>query len=621
MDPSLADTNGYVTDAMIRHYRDRARGGAGLLITGNVACRRQGRVSPWMPLIESDDHVEGFARVSEAVHAEGGRVFVQVSHAGRQCLSEFTGEQPVSASAIPCPVMREAPRALDDEEVDALADDFAAAAARVQASGADGVEFHMAHGYLVCQFLSPYSNRRTDRWGGSPENRARLALEILRRARARVGPDFPIQCRLSADERVDGGIEPPLALDIATRLVAAGVTSLSISACNYESYRFNMPVYYLPTGTYAHLAAFVRAGLRAAGHDTPIVAVGRFRDGDASEAALIDGQADLVAMGRALIADPDLPRHLEADDEARVRPCLACNRCSEAITRGPLRCLVNPEAGRNPAPAPPASAPRRILVIGGGPGGVTAAIEAAHRGHAVRLVEARDRLGGRARDSAIPPGKEDFDRYADWLADRCAEAGVDVQLGTAITPGALAEEPADAILVAVGAEPRPPPEIGGLEHHPLVLHAPEALADPRPRRHVLIVGGGPEGCEVADAFAARDPAPAVSLVELRPKVGVGLPTSLRAILQSRLETAGVRLWTRRTVAAIEDGGVSLVDRRGRPKETLPPADLVVVATGVQVPVAWQALRDDPRVHLVGDAAQPATILEAVYEGWKLGRSL
>ncbi len=618
MDPSLADADGFVTDAMVRHYADRAAGGAGLLVTGNIACDPGGRVSPFMPLISDDAFVPGLRRVTGAVHAAGGRLFVQVSHAGRQTLAEFAGGETVSASDLPCPVMRSRPRPLEDAEILALADRFAEGAARAQAAGADGVEFHMAHGYLVCQFLSPYSNVRDDRWGGDALGRARFAVEIVRRTRAAVGPDFPIQCRLSADEKVDGGITPPLAIEYARRLVEAGATSLSISACNYESYRYNMPSYYLPTATYAPLARAVRQALGGA---VPVIAVGRIADGDTAERVLTDGDADLVAMGRALIADPELPRHLAAGAPESVRPCVACNRCAEAITRGPLRCLVNPEAGLGPDVSTPAERPGDVLVVGGGPAGVTAAVEAARRGHRVRLVEAGDRLGGKAHASGAPPEKEAFGRYAAWIARQAAAAGVDVRLRQRLAVDAIAADPADHVLLAVGAEPNAPPAIPGLADHPAVLHPEEALEDTAPRRHVLVLGGGPEGCEVADALAHRPDRPAVSVVELRRKVGLGLATSVRALLGERLVDAGVALHTGRTVASLDADGVTLADRRGRPNETLPPADLVVVAIGVHPAEGWDALADDPRVHRIGDSDRPATILEAVAAGWRAGRHL
>ncbi len=618
MDPSLADADGFVTDTMVRHYADRAAGGAGLLITGNIACDPVGRVSPWMPLLSDDRFVPGIARVAAAVHAAGSLLFVQVSHAGRQTLAEFTGGEVVSASDLPCPVMRSRPRPLADAETEQVADRFAAAARRAQQAGADGVEFHMAHGYLVCQFLSPYSNHRDDRWGRDAAGRGRFAVEIVRRARALVGPDFPLQCRLSADERVEGGITPPLAIDYARQLVGAGATSLSISACNYESYRYNMPSYYLPRATYAPLARAVRQALGGA---VPVIAVGRIADGDCAEGVLAAGDADLVAMGRALIADPDLPRHLADGRPEAVRPCVACNRCAEAITRGPLRCLVNPEAGHLGDPAERPAEPLDVLVVGGGPAGVTAAIEAARRGHRVRLVEAGDQLGGKAWASGEPPEKEAFAAYARWLVGEAARAGIAVELNRALRPADLAAEPADRILVAVGAEPNPPPPIAGLDTHAVVLHPEEALADATPRSHVLIIGGGPEGCEVADAFAHRPERPRVSLVELRRKVGLGLATSVRALLEERLVAAGVALCTRRSVTAITPSGIALGGRPGRADETLPPADLVVIAVGVHPRTAWTEAGSDPRVQVIGDAARPATILEAVAHGWRAGRQV
>lgn len=596
-------------------------GGAGLVITGNVAVEPRGRLSPWMAMLADDEATSGFARLCADVRAAGGHLFIQLSHAGRQTVSQFAGGQPVSASAIPCPVMRDPPRALTEDEIDATIEAFARAAARARAAGAHGVELHMAHGYLVCQFLSPYSNHRTDGFGGSETGRVRFAVELVRRVRARVGPDFVVQCRMSADERVEGGITPDLCARQAEALVRAGADAISVSACNYESYRFNMPAYYLPEATYADLAAGVRAHLRSVGLQTPVVAVGRFRRPELAEQVLSAGGADLVAFGRALIADPDLPRKLAAGARSRVRPCVACNRCAESVTQGPIRCLVNPAAGTPPISPAPAPVARHVLVVGGGPAGVLAALEAARRGHRVELHDAAPSVGGKVRASACPPEKQAFGEFADWLAAELSESAVELHLGHGLTPEAVRAHPADVVVVAVGAEPAPTPAVPGLGDLVPALHPVEALRDSIPRRHVVVLGGGPEGCEVADALAARPTPPRVTVVEQRPKVGLGLPSSVRWLLQDRLAAAGVHLLTQRTIARCTASEVALADRKGRPAEVLPAADLVVLAVGVRSQARWTALQDDPRVSFIGDARTPATILEAIASGWKLGRSL
>jgi len=623
MDPSLADAAGIPTAAMVEHYAARARGGAGLVITGNVAVSAEGRLSPWMGMLTSASHEDGFRRVTEAVHAAQGRVLLQLSHAGRQTVSQFAGEQPLAPSPIPCPVMRDPPREMTADDIERTLEAFVRATRRARDAGADGVEFHMAHGYLVCQFLSPYSNHRCDAWGGDVDGRARFAVEIVRRARAAVGPDFVLQCRLSADERVDGGITPPLALEYAERLVAAGADALSISACNYESYRYNMPAYYLPEATYADLAANVRAGLRSRGVEVPIIGVGRFRRAEVAEAALERGDCDLVAMGRALIADPDLPRRLRAGTPDAVRPCVACNRCAEAVTQGPLRCLVNPDAGRPPATQDALSAPRRVLIVGGGPAGLTFAATSARRGHSVVVVEAGQRAGGKVWASAAPPMKQDFSELAAWLVYDAVTAGVRIETGRALAPQAFAEWSAgyDVVVLATGAEAAPTPAIPGLDQHPSVLH-PEASLEPgRVQGAVLVLGGGPEGCEVADALAERPGVTTVHLVELRPKLGLGLPSSVRGLLQGRLQRAPIVVHTSRTVGALSATEVVLHDRRGRPTETLPGVDHIVLAIGVRPSTAWSDVSDDPRVLFVGDARDPATILEAIAVGHRAALDL
>lgn len=617
MDPSLADDDGQATDAMVHHYALRASGGAGLLVSGNLGCELAGRAGPNQAMISSDRHIPGLARTVRAVHEQGGRILLQVSHAGRQTLEAWCGRA-VSASAIPCPLTRTLPRALEPEEVEELALTFARAASRAQEAGADGVEFHMAHGYLVCQFLSPYSNHRDDEWGRDPQGRVRLAERILLHTRALVGPDFPICCRLSVDERVDGGIKPDLALFYAHRLLDAGATLLSASACNYESFRYNMPAFYLPRATYAPLARGIREGI--AGR-APVVAVGRYSRGEEAEASLAAGDADLIAFGRALIADPSLPRLLQEGRDQEVCPCVACNRCVESIARGPLRCTVNPQAGHPPRAQVPALKVKKILIVGAGPAGISAAIEASGRGHEVTLIEASERPGGHAWSAALPPQKEDFARYAAWLCARLENSKVELRLGSSMSPNEVLHQGAEKILIAVGAQPSPPPPIPGLAQHPDVVHPMEAFHDQHPRAHVLIIGAGAEGSELADTIVRRPNRPRVSLVELRRKIGLGLPTSVRLLLEERLVAQGVYLHTGRGVSSISPEGIQLSDPRGNPKETLPPADLIVLATGTRAPIAWSTFEMEPHVTLIGDCKSPATILEAVSEAFWWGRAV
>ncbi len=599
MDPSLANPDGSLEARSFEHYRRRAQGGVGLIITGNMACELRGRVSPWMPLISDDRFLFGLERLATEVHTEGGRIFFQISHAGRQTLAHHAGEV-VSASALPCPLLKSHPRALESEEVEALAERFAQAVERAKRAGADGVELHMAHGYLIAQFLSPYSNKREDRWGEGIKTA--FAEEILRRSRARVGPEWPIQCRISADEFVPGGIEIELAKQQAQALEAAGATSISVSACNYESYHLNMPACYLPRGTFAPLAAKIRGALKI-----PVVAVGRFDPGSA-EAALKAGQADLIALGRALLADPDLPQHLSAGNADRVRPCLACNRCAEAVGRGAICCTNNPELGlKSQSPPLPAQPPGSIAVIGGGPAGLNAATELARRGHQVQLWDPMP--GGKLWQAARPPKKKIYADYARWLIQEATRAGVEIRRQR------VEQAPeADLCVWATGAEPAPPPQIPGLEEQVGRRTVESFLSDPGQAEHLLIIGGGAEGAELADAAAQVEGIKRISVVERRPKIGLGLPSSLRRLLLQRLQEAEVKLYTRRQVGRLSPEGVELVDHRGRSKEYLPPIDQLIFAIGAQFAKALE-------LHSLGDCREPGRILEAVRDGWRWGRSL
>jgi len=399
MGTRLADRQGYLTDRLIAYYRERARGGAGYLTVEHACVHPSGRAHENMVGLYDDRYIEGFARLAEAVHQEGAKVVVQLNHAGRQTLSTITGEQPVAPSAVACPIMKEVPRALTADEIPGLVDAFCQAALRVKASGCDGVEFHMARGYLFCQFLSPHANQRQDEYGGDVLRRCRFALAVLESVRRQVGPDFPLICRISADEMVAGGLRIDESKIIARHLQKAGADAIHVSACTYASYAYNMPCYYLEEGCFAHLAAEIKSVV-----DVPVIAVGRIRTPSKAESLLQSGQADLVAMGRALIADPFLPQKSFSGAVAAIRPCLSCNRCFESISQDKLTCAVNPDVGVEIRSKTSLALKRKqLLVVGAGPGGMEAAKVAAERGHRVVLYEAQQQLGGQLRQASLPP--------------------------------------------------------------------------------------------------------------------------------------------------------------------------------------------------------------------------
>jgi 2,4-dienoyl-CoA reductase-like NADH-dependent reductase (Old Yellow Enzyme family)/NADH dehydrogenase FAD-containing subunit len=605
MGTSLADREGTITDKLISYYRERAKGGAGYITVEHTCVHPSGKANDNMVCIYEDRFIDGFAKLAETIHHVGGKIVVQLNHAGRQTLSSITGQTIAAPSSIPCPIMKEKPRTLSAEEILRLVDDFSEAALRIKRAGCDGVEFHMAHGYLICQFLSPYSNHRNDEYGGNIHNRARFAREIIECTREKVGDDFPIICRISADEMVEGGLKLDQSRAIAQQLVKARADAIHVSACNYESYAFNMPCYYLEEGCFTHLAAGIKSGV-----DVPIIAVGRIRTPLMAEEVLQKDQADLVAMGRALIADPYLPEKAMRGRFEEIRPCLSCNKCVESISRDTLECTVNPDIGKEiKREGLKKGLPKKILVIGGGPGGMQAAKVARESDHHVTLYEAEAQLGGKLIGSSMAPEKGVYRELIQYFQNVLSAMGIELMLGTPCTPEIVKQECPDAVIVATGSKCCAKHDGNTYGH---VMDYEEALADPQKvGKMVMVIGGGPKGAEIADYFNSmgRD----VTLVEMKRKIGFGLPTALRFHLEKKLEDSPVKILNRTKLLHVTENGVK-VHAKGA-EQDLSGYDSVILAMGDS---PNDALAKDLKeleipLLLIGDAKKPRGIKEAIAE--------
>ncbi|BBK34891.1 NADH oxidase [Allostella humosa] len=501
METNLADPSGAVTEALVAHYRRRAAGGAGM-VTVEYACveQRHGRGSSIQLALDEDRLVAGHARLAAAIADQGAVACLQLHHAGRQTSPRFLdGRQPVAPSAHESWMFRTTPRALDDAEVEALVGQFADAAARAVAAGYAAIELHGAHGYLLGQFLSPWTNRRDDRWGGDAQRRLAFPSAVVRRVKAAIG-DRPLVYRLSAEEFVPGGIDPDEAAAAACALVAAGADAIHVSTGIAERLDTNVDPIATAEGWRLGHARRIRRALAGA---APVIGVGVIRSPAMAEAAIAEGSADLIALGRALLADPDWPRKAAAGRVAAIRPCTSCNWCIQRLGQhGGIGCAENPAVGRDQLDGPAIRTNRpRAVVAGGGPGGMAGAVLLAEAGWRVTLLEASVRLGGGIDVSARPPFKDKLLWYRDHLVRRLAETGVDVQCGTpADAAGILAHDPA-FVLVATGSLERD----GEVAPGGIVVPAYDVLAGDRPLGPgpILVYGGGETGCETAELAAAE----------------------------------------------------------------------------------------------------------------------
>ena len=606
MATNFAGPDGKVNDRHIAYYLKRVQGGVGYVTFEHTGILKEGKASPGMALIDSDDKIPFFKKLVDAIHRKKGKIFIQINHAGRQTSASITGAPIVAPSAIPCPVRKEMPHPLGVKEIQSLVEAFRQAARRVQAAGADGVEIHMAHGYLLCQFLSPFSNQRDDEYGGTPEKRMKMPLEVLKAVRKTVGPDFPIVCRLSADEYVDGGVKLDDSIPVAQALEENGADALHISACIAPSGYLTQPPYYVGEGVFTYLAQEIKGSVKI-----PVITVGRIRTPELANEVIEDQKADLVSMGRALIADPFLPKKAMEGKGEDIIPCISCNRCILTIRKGDLQCAVNPETGRESTlVVKKAVHPRKVWVIGGGPGGMKAAEIAARRGHRVTLYEARDQLGGQFLLAAIPPNKQILRELVTYLWRQIDKHGVKTILNKSFDLKLLEKEKPDAVVVATGSKPLIP-EIEGIQGVK-AFNVWEALSKPGPLgQRVLVVGGGGVGAEVADFLSEKGKK--VTLVEMREAIALDLVGHLQHYLNLRLRNKEVQVLTSTKALRFEEDGLWVEDPQGTRKLT--GFDSVVISMGsVSHPGPVEGVKKKvSQVVVIGDAANPREVMEALLE--------
>lgn len=614
---NYGNERGEVTDRHIAYLEERAKGGFGLIVLEATAVHPSGIGFPKGIGLWNDGQMDGLSRLAAAVHAKGAKLAVQLYHAGRQTYSAVLGGQSVSASPVPCPVCSEVPRELTRKDIAELVKAFARAAERAKEAGADAVEIHGAHGYLIGQFTSPYSNRRVDAYGGALHNRLRFALEVIASVRRSTGAEFPIIYRISIRERVPGGLTPVESLPIVKVLEEAGVDAFHVSTGVYGSMPYIIPNFYLPDGLNMDDAAMVREHV-----GVPVIVAGKITEILTAESVISGGNADMVAMGRASIVDPELPKKSAAGALDDVRPCITCNQGCSGGLNGPeqaMSCLVNPAVGKEREYRfEPATVKKNCLVVGGGPAGLEVARILAQRGHHVVLSERDDRFGGQFRVAALPPEKQPLAKLIRWQVDQAAKAGVTLKLGEEVTRQSIAETKPDVVVVATGGRPATF-GIPGADG-PWVVPASLLLTGKRiAGNSVLVLGGGSVGCEVADYLLSLQKK--VTIVELLDELAKDAESSQRFFLLQRLKEGAVETYLKaRIVEVLPDGAVC--DRGGQVLE-LRGYDTVVSALGYVPDDRLLANMPDgvTEVYVVGDAKTPGDALQAIRDAEQLAMGI
>jgi 2,4-dienoyl-CoA reductase-like NADH-dependent reductase (Old Yellow Enzyme family)/thioredoxin reductase len=609
MGTGLPDHDGHVTDETIAYYRRRAQGGVGLIsVEASLVSPDAYGVGPEIRL-HDEAAIPGLTRLAEAIQQEGVPVGVQLWHPGRQTLLG----KPIAPSPVPLSPRTPIPHALTIPEIHKLIEFYALSAAHCQAAGYDFVEVHGAHCYLPCEFLSPLSNHREDEYGGSLENRARFMLDIVRAIRASCGEGFPIFFRISGEEGAEGGFGLADTTQVSRWLQDAGVGCISVSGGNWYALHLTIPPMSVPRGALLPSAAAIRATV-----DVPVIAAGRLDDVELAERALADGSADLIAIGRALLADADWPRKVRENRRETIRPCISCNACVDLVAQAKeARCAVNPEVGRDGTwHIEPTAAPRRVMVVGSGPSGMEAARIARLRGHEVSLWERDAVLGGKLDVASRAPSKTTVLDFAHYQRRTLGELGVDIHTGVEVTPDQVTDEAPDVVIVATGAAPLVPP-IHGLDS-PVVIDAQRILLNQvrvGPGERVAVIGGSATGCETAEFLI--ETAGQITILEMLGSVGRGIEIITRQRLIKDLRAKGVQILTGSRVTSVDADRVHYDDCDGTARAI--EVDRVALAIGWRPRGSRLAeALQDREVHVIGDALTSADFVAAINAGANAG---
>ena len=599
MGNNFANTDGTMSDRSAAYYEARAKGGFGLITIESTVVYAEAKGGPRKPCLFTDDTVDSFKKVVDRCHAYGAKVNIQLQHAGPEGNSKLTGYPLKAASAMASHCGGEIPVAMPTEEVYKLIECYGDAAARAQRAGVDMVEVHCAHGYLVSTFISARTNKRTDEFGGCFENRMRLPRLIIENIRRKTGGSLPILCRINARDEGEGGLTVQDAAVIAAYLEQeCGVDALNVS----RSIHLHDEFMWAPNNTHAGFNADLVTEIKKA-VSIPVITVGRYTEPQYAELLVKQGRADLVAFGRQSIADPELPNKARTGHLETLTPCIACLLgCVPNMLAGrPITCAMNPTVGRE-AEIVPAQVKKKVLVIGGGPGGMYAAWMCARRGHSVTLLEKGSELGGHFLVASYPPAKGEIAPAIRSLIVRCREAGVDIRLNTEATAELVQEIAPDAAIVATGSTPLILP-IPGLAECGYVNAEDMLTGKQTAGKRVLIVGGGMVGAEAAEHLAERGHE--CDIVEMKHVVGEDIMPEPRKYIMASLEHHKVGQFTDAKVSRFYTDGVAYTSTVDGSEGELRGYDSIVLAMGYRSnnPLEEQLKLLVPQVIVIGEARQ------------------
>ncbi|WP_350342917.1 FAD-dependent oxidoreductase [Proteinivorax tanatarense] len=615
MGTALAGSTGEASPDIIKYYEERAKGGCGLIITEITrVCDDYGVGVANQLSATKPQHIASLQKLARTLHKYDTKVFVQLHHPGRETYSRLIGgKQIVAPSAVMCKVTQEMPRELTTEEVEGLVRKFVTSAKMAQMAGIDGVELHAAHGYLINQFLSPYTNKRTDKYGGHFANRMRFISEIMVGIRHICGPDFPVSVRISADEFVEGGINLEEGVKIARYLESIGVNALNVSAGIYETSATIVEPMSYPQGWKKHLAEAVKKAV-----NIPIIAVNVIREPQFAENLLDSGNVDFVGLGRGLLADPQWANKAKENKDKEIRRCISCVYCFEQLTTGGvLKCAVNPKMGRELEfeNLPETGDNKVVVIVGAGPAGLEAARVLKLRGFRPIVLEKENDLGGALQIAKKPHLKDKIQWLIDYYQEQVKILDIEINFGVKATVENIKDLDPYAIFVATGARPIIPQVPGANNEN--VFTADDVLKGivSVKGEKVAVIGSGMTGCEAAEMLAMDDNE--VAIIEMQKEIAGNVYKLNRYDIMSRLTKHKVEMLPCKKLLQITDQGVALMDTFTS-ATSLKQADKIILALGVQPnsELISNLEEDFERVYAIGDVANPGRIGDATRQGFE-----
>nr|WP_319488962.1 NAD(P)/FAD-dependent oxidoreductase [uncultured Caproiciproducens sp.] len=610
MGTGFASSTGEASEEIIRYYADRAKGGCGLIITEICRIDEETGIGTSNQLCATDSkHIPSLVRLAEAVHAYDTKIFLQLHHPGNETTSRLLhGKQIVAPSPVMCKVIGEMPRELTTEEVTAMAQKFVKGAFIAKTAGFDGVEVHAAHGYLVNQFLSPHTNKRTDKYGGDFFNRMRFLTEIIIGIRFACGADYPISVRIDGSEFIEDGLDEKECIHIARYIESLGVACLNVSCGTYESGATIIEPSCYAEGWKKHLAKNIKANVKI-----PVIAVNTIKHPAFAEMLLEEGVSDFVGVARGQLADAEWANKAKRGEDVLIRKCIGCMNCFLVANQGrPIECTVNPILGREHTHGDDKfvrdGSGRTVAVIGGGPAGMQAALVLAKRGFKTVLFEKSNRLGGTVILGSVPPHKELLGELVETQEAELKKLGADIRLNTEGTVEECKKIGACGVFLAVGGNPIVP-KIPGAEKAVLaeqILSGEVKLNG----KNIAVIGGGVTGLETAE-YLSKDNK--VTVVEMMNAVGTTLYPSVLHLLMDRLNKNGAEILTGHAIKAVGAGDITL-GVAASAVEITRKADIVVFALGVKSNNALLEAMENTfdRVIRIGDTEKPGNIISAMH---------